>query len=464
MDISRINIALVDDDSETLRSLSLLLRTKGFNPPVQISKPEILLSEISKHKIDIVLLDLHMPEISGLQLLELIKKDFPDVIIIIITGDSQVEMAVKCTQLGAYDYFLKPVDHERLVQIIIKSVEHKILNNELINIQRHLLEANPTTHQAFDHILSSSDSIKQLFKYIEAIASSTRPVLILGETGTGKELFSQAVHNVSETQGKLVTVNVAGLDDTAFSDSLFGHTKGAFTGAHSHRDGLIKKAQNGTLFLDEIGDLKAESQIKLLRLLQEGNYYPLGSDQLSNSTARIVTATNKNLEELINDGEFRRDLYYRLHIHTITIPPLRERREDIPLLTTHFIKKACKELNKDIPKVSDELYTIFAHYQFLGNVRELEVLLFDACINTTEDTLNIQYIKTHIGKNTLVNGDQYDSSHEGNFSSMDSLPTIKNATTSLINEALKRTNNNQQKAAKILGISRQALNKRLTRK
>lgn len=457
-------LMIVDDEHESLRSMSTLLRIRGFSTPIIIDDPKNTLNEIADKRPEIVMLDLHMPGLSGQTLLATIKEDHPDIIVIIITADDQIEMAVKCIQLGAYDYFVKPIDQTRLIHVLKKALEDKQLKDELVSIQKHLFSGIEPSHHAFAPILTNSDNMLYLFRYIEAISNSSRPVLILGETGTGKELFANAIHEVSEKTGKLVSVNIAGFDEVALSDNIFGHTKGAFTGAQKNREGLINKAQSGTLFLDEIGDLSSQSQIKLLRLLQENNYYPLGSDSLVDSTARIISATHQDLEALVEIGEFRRDLFFRLKVHTITIPPLRDRRDDIPLLTEHFLEKVCAELQVKIPRIPVDLYSLFEQHPFLGNLRELEMLLYDAVIHTRGKQLDTVQLLKHLEKASRKT-DRITASDEPEwFSSVTELPTIKKATENLINEALKRTSNNQKKASSILGISRQALNKRLVRR
>ncbi len=456
---------LIDDDRKTVLGLSTLLKTQGFTNQTLITDAERVIPVLINDKPDVVLLDLHMPNISGLTLLEKIKKYFPETIVIMITGDDTVDVAIKCTKLGAADYFVKPIDHSRLVHIIDESITERKNNEESLKIQQHLLDTKVATHEYFSNILTENSEMKNLFKYIEAIAQSNRPVLILGETGTGKELFAHAVHKVSKSMGKMVTVNAAGLDETAFSDSLFGHKKGAFTGALSNREGLIKKAKNGTIFLDEIGDLKPQSQIKLLRLIQENTYYPLGSDISETNTARIISATHQNLESLITEGSFRNDLYFRLQIHTIKIPPLRERREDIPVLTEFFLQRACDELGQETPEIPEELFDLFNNHLFLGNVRELEMLLYDAAIHTTGNKLSLEHIRKHLALTSSTEGTATKAREVwSDFITMKKLPSIKEATNNLIDEALKRCNNNQKKASGILGITRQALNKRLSRR
>lgn len=237
---------------------------------------------------------------------------------------------------------------------------------------------NPNQPKAFSDIITNSPLMKEIFRYLEAVATTMKPVLITGETGVGKELISRAIHQFSRIGGGFVALNVAGLDDNQFADALFGHRKGAFTGALYPRGGLVKKADGGTLFLDEIGDLNHASQIKLLRLIENNEYFPLGSDIPEHAGIRIVAATNLSLNALRDPKQFRQDLYYRLHVHYIHIPPLRDRIEDLPLLINYFIKKAAQKQEKAAPTPPLELKHLLDRYFFPGNVRELESLLFDA--------------------------------------------------------------------------------------
>jgi DNA-binding NtrC family response regulator len=306
-----------------------------------------------------------------------------------------------------------------------------------------------------------------IFRYIEAIAPSPQPVLITGETGTGKELIAQALHRLSARAGEFVAVNVAGLDDTMFSDTLFGHTRGAFTGAERARDGLITSTAEGTLFLDEIGDLAVASQVKLLRLLQDGTFYPLGADRPRRSRARIICATNCDVAQSVSAGTFRKDLYYRLRTHHLPLPPLRARTGDLPLLVQHFVDKAAQVLGKTAPTVPLALYQLLNTYHFPGNVRELEGLLFDAVARHQGTILSLHSIKEAIGSTPsgLETAPPAELSPALTTCFPERLPTLKEAeaalSEALITEALRRAGGNQGVAAGLLGISRQALNKRL---
>jgi two-component system, NtrC family, nitrogen regulation response regulator GlnG len=313
-----------------------------------------------------------MPHIAGHALLEQVAGDYPDIPVILMTATNDLEIAVQCMQIGASDYLVKPVEESRLVSSVKRALEIRTLRAEVLSLKERLLTETPHQREAFAEIITQSKAMFAIFRYLEAIAPSPQPVLITGETGTGKELVARALHRLSARRGELVALNVAGLDDTMFSDTLFGHTRGAFTGADQARDGLITSTAEGTLFLDEIGDLSVASQVKLLRLLQDGTFYPLGADRPRQSRARIVCATNAEVAARVSAGTFRKDLYHRLRTHHLDLPPLRARMGDLPLLVHHFVDRAARVLGKAVPTEPPALYQLLNTYSFPGNVRELE--------------------------------------------------------------------------------------------
>ncbi|MCK5057521.1 MAG: sigma-54-dependent Fis family transcriptional regulator, partial [Candidatus Aminicenantes bacterium] len=320
---------------------------------------------------------------------------------------------------------------------------------------------------AFSHIVTNNKKMHAIFKYIEVISNSPFPVLITGETGVGKELVAKAIYLSGTGYKNFTAVNVAGLDDTMFSDTLFGHKKGAFTGADSFRDGLISQASGGILFLDEIGDLNQQSQVKLLRLLQEKEYYQLGSDLPKKTDARIIVATNRNISSLLKEEKIRKDLYFRLSAHHIHIPALRERADDIPFLVEHFLEKAANALKKKKPTPPPELVTLLSTYDFPGNIRELETLIYDAVSRHESGVLSLETFKNIMKMERERSGQNLSDSTSGarTFDKLlKDLPTLKQAERFLIERALERAKGNQGIAASILGITRQALNKRLIRK
>ncbi len=460
-------ILIVDDEEAILLSIDTTLRMAGFDNIITCSDSRAAVKIFSEKEMEIILLDLTMPHVSGHELLEIITKDYPGIPVIIITGAIDVDTAVKCMKSGAFDYIVKPVEHDRLISSVKRALEFRELKRENSALKRRILSSNPERPEIFSNIITANKKMLAIFRYIESIAGTSQGILILGETGTGKELIAGAIHRASGVKGKFVPVNVAGLDDNVFSDTLFGHVKGAFTGADNNRKGMIEQARGGTLFLDEIGDLSPASQVKLLRLLQEGEYLPLGADEHKKANVRIVASTHRDLWDLGKKGKFRKDLHYRLRTHRIHIPPLRERTDDIPLLITHFLGKAAKSLGKKKPTPPKELFTLLETYSFPGNVRELEAMIYDAVSIHKSGILSLKSFKYHIRAFAKRHRDHkaYDDTTPGkNINKIifpENLPTIKEASSLLVAEAMKRAKGNQSVAATLLGISQQALSKRL---
>jgi len=457
-------VMVVDDEAQALTSFELTLRSASMNHFICCQDSREVMSVLARQEIEIMLLDLWMPHLSGEELLRQITSDFPDVPVIIVTGADDVETAVKCMKQGAFDYIVKPVEKSRLVSSVKRGIELRELHRENQLLKARILSDRLSRPEAFAEIVTVSPAMRSIFQYIEAVAPSPRAVLITGETGVGKELVARAVHTLSNRKGAFIPVNIAGLDDHVFADTLFGHKKGAFTGAMEARPGLLEQATGGTLFLDEIGDLSAVSQVKLLRLLQDGEYLPLGSDLAKRSDARIVVATNQDLDAARNSGRFRKDLYYRLCGQWVQIPPLRQRPEDLPVLLDHFLGKAANSLGKKKPTPPDELLKLLAAYRFPGNVRELESMVYNAVSIHTAGKLSMDAFKAEIfNTQPSLAGDSAGAidAADGTTVFSDPLPTIKQVERLLVDEALRRSGGNQAIAAKMLGITRQALNKRL---
>lgn len=459
-------ILIVDDEDHSLNSFESALESGKMTHIIRCQDSRKVLSILSENEVEAMLLDLKMPYISGEELLPTIVCEYPETPVIVITGADDVETAVKCMKAGAFDYLVKPVERSRLLLAVKRAIEIGSLQRENRQLKARVLSSELVNPGAFSEIVSSSDTMKSIFRYIEAIADSPQPVLITGETGTGKELIAKAIHRLRNPGGEFVAVNVAGLDDNVFVDTLFGHKKGAFTGADQLRSGLIETASEGTLFLDEIGDLSVASQVKLLRLLQENEYFPLGSDVAKRSSCRVVVATNVDLQERIPKGSFRKDLYYRLSTHHIHIPPLRERKEDIPPLLYHFLEQCSKKLDRQSPTPPEELVTLLNGYSFPGNIRELQSMVFDAVSNHKFGILSLKIFKTHIAKEQTPSSSGTTENLPPAYSKVsfhEQLPTLKEIDDLLVSEAMQRADNNQSIAAMTLGISRQALNKRLSK-
>jgi DNA-binding NtrC family response regulator len=418
-------------------------------------------------EIEIILLDLMMPFVSGEEILSRVVESCPHIPVIIVTGVNELDTAVQCMKNGAFDYVLKPVEESRLIPSIRRALEIRRLRRENSRLASGFFSEKLTHPEVFKHIITRNSKMQAIFRYCEAVAEGQQPILITGETGVGKEFIAKALHELSNRKGPLVAVNVSGLDDQVFSDTLFGHVRGAFTGADRPRSGLAEKARGGTLFLDEIGDLKETTQIKLLRFLEEREYYPLGSDSPKSSDARVIVATHQNLDSLQEQEIFRKDLYYRLRTHWIQIPPLRERKEDIPLLLDHFLLQAAQEFNKRKPAYSEGLIGLLQEYHYPGNIRELRSLIFDAVSSHKSPLLSLQSFQAVMSgggkKTTRIGRERRHSPVNSWASQLDAIPTIKDATSTLIEEALRRSGNNQRLAAIMLGITPQALNQRLKR-
>lgn len=457
-------VLLVDDEPQILKSFSLMLRSSGIKEVATLDDGTKVLPFLEGNAVSTVVLDLSMPRVSGLDLLSEINDRHPLVPVVIMSAINELETAVECMRAGAFDYLVKPVERERFESTVRRGMELSALRAEVSSLKQRLLKGGLENEGAFSSIVTADERMRAVFQYVEVIAATNQPVLIMGETGVGKELFARAVHDISGRKGAFIAVNVAGLDDTMFSDTLFGHKKGAYTGAEEARDGLISQAAAGTLFLDEIGDTSESSQVKLLRLLQEHKYYPLGSDVPKGSDVRIVVATNRDLQRLIADGKFRKDLYYRLRAHQVQIPPLRERTGDIPLLLNRFISEAASEMKKRKPTAPPELATLMSTYHFPGNVRELQAMVYDAVARHKGGVLSMESFKDVIGSERAFKESVARAAEETAPYGPEGFPTLKEMEERLIARALELSNGNQGIAASLLGLTRQALNKRLNRK
>jgi DNA-binding NtrC family response regulator len=403
-----------------------------------------------------------MPFLSGEELLKQIGEQHPEVTAIVVSGLNQLETAVRCMKLGAFDYFIKTDEEDRIVSGVLRAVRMLEMQRDYQEMSTRMASSELRHPEVFSAIVTADRGMLTVFSYVEAVAKSPQPLLITGESGVGKELIAQAAHRLSGCRGKLVTVNVAGLDDAVFADTIFGHVRGAFTGAEQIRRGMVEEAADGTLFLDEIGDLSIASQVKLLRLLQEGEFFPLGSDIPKRLKARVIVATHQNLPEEERGGAFRRDLYYRLRTHQVHLPPLRERKRDIPLLLDHFLKEAARDLGKKKPTPPRGLAQYLATYCFPGNVRELKAMVYDAVSVHRDRMLSMDsFIKAIESLQPLCTALGSDSARQNPFSGFEELPTFSDAATFLVLEAMDRAGGNQTLAARLLGISQPALSKRL---
>jgi DNA-binding NtrC family response regulator len=459
-------ILLVDDENDVLQSYKMTLRFNGINNFELCSDSTKVMDMIGQSEYSAIIMDLNMPILSGKDLMALIHEKLPEIPVIVVTASNSVATAVECMKLGALDYLVKPVEDSRFITSVRNSVEITDLRHENIQLRKTIFSRQVKSPDAFKEIVTVSNSMRDIFSYIEAVSGSVKPVLVTGESGTGKELFARAIHAVSGRMGKFVAVNVAGLDDAMFSDTLFGHRKGAFTGADSDRRGLVEEASGGTLFLDEIGSLEKISQIKLLRLLQENEFYPLGSDVSRNSHTVVVAATNEDLQKRMKEGSFRNDLYFRLITHHIQIPPLRQRREDMPYLFDHFIEKAAASMDKIKPRYSPDIIYLIDRYDFPGNVRELESMVSDAITRCQTSDLDILPFKEYIAKQTGQKAEDLTIEASGQIlvPFHGDFPKLNEVEEFIIKEALKKVDGSQYQAAELLGVAQSTLWRRFKKK
>lgn len=402
----------------------------------------------------LVLLDLHLGEDSGLLLLRAMRERRPNVPVVVITADEDEDLARECLAEGASDFVQKPFTALRLSASVSRAIEGAEREQEMERMRLSMLDEK-SAPTAFDSILTQSELMQRLFRLSEVVAQTERDILITGETGTGKDLLAKAIHDISGRAGEMVSVNVAGLDDAHFSDTLFGHLRGSFTGATKDRPGLVEKARGGTLFLDEIGDLSIPSQVKLLRLLQEREFLPIGSDQHVQVEIRFVCATSRPLKQMMEEGTFRRDLFYRLRAQQLHLPALRDRGEDVGLLWTHFLTRAADQLKRKVPEVSEAALAMLRQHPFQGNVRELEAMAF-------QGASAYKYLISELEMSRILGG-QVNSIPESTGTFPELLPKVDEMIDELILEALRRCEGNQTQASKMIGMSRRGMISRIKR-
>jgi len=457
-------LLIIDDEKNMRWALSRALRSEGLEILTAGSGPEGL-ALLREEKPDLVLLDLKLPGLDGLSVLRQIKAEMPLVAVIIMTAYGSIETAVEAIKAGAYDYITKPFDLEAVKLVLARALQNQSLTKEVAYLRREL-----ETRYSFQNIVGKSAKMRQVFDLIERVADSQATVLIQGESGTGKELVARALHYLSARRtGPFVAVSCAALPETLLESELFGHEKGAFTGALTRRIGRFEMANGGTLFLDEVGELTPAVQVKLLRVLQERSFERLGGTERITVDVRIIAATNRNLEQAMREGKFRQDLYYRLNVVPITLPPLRERKEDIPLLVQHFLAKFSRTNPHSnvlppeggpVPsgghfKMAPAALAALMNYSWPGNVRELENVLERACLLCAGRVITRQCLPAEIlaAEERGCNGFALEIPEEG----LD----LEELEKHLILKAMEKSGGNQTQAARLLHLSRYALLYRL---
>jgi len=393
---SAARVVVVDDEPTLRRTIARTLSQRGFEV-TQCEDGQSALEHLRGHDADVMLIDLMMPGVSGMDVLREVKSLRPDVECVIMTAYSKVEDAVAAVRAGAYDFLTKPFPSFDAVAITVaKAAERR----RLIAKTRSLEEQLDRGNQGFGEIIGQSASMRAVFRLVEGVASASSTVLILGESGTGKELIARAIHRSSARASRpFVAVNCSSIPDTLIESELFGHVKGAFTSANASRAGLFEVADKGTLFLDEVGDLSLAAQVKLLRALQEGEIKRVGANETRNVDVRVVAATNVDLSGKIAAGRFREDLYYRLNVIAIELPPLRDRRDDIALLAQHFLRKFARKSGKDVKRLAPDALSTLTAYSWPGNVRQLENAIERAVVLARGDEITSDDLPDAIGGN-----------------------------------------------------------------
>jgi len=431
-------ILVVDDEVDFLVSTKLTLLSVDIPEPALLSDSSRVMELLRERDFQLVLLDLAMPSVSGIEILRQMKEEFPGIECVVITAIDEVAFAVQAMKFGAFDYLVKPIDNEKLIIAINRALERYNLRQELSLFERIQSFSDLRNPSAFRNMVAEDTKMALVFHQAESAAATDYNLLITGETGTGKELLAKTIHTISQrAKGPFVAVNVGASSRNLFEDDFFGHTKGAYTGAFTEKKGFFETAQGGSLFLDEVGELAPELQVKLLRVIEEKELYRLGSVESKNIDVRIIAATNRDIKDEIDRGHFRNDLFYRLNMFHIAIPPLRERKKDILPLSQHFSKIHAGKNKKDIQSISPDFAGRLMGYNFPGNVRELEHIIASAVLLE----------KGRVSKPSLKQHDEL-------------LPLSEVEKRHLL-KVLEVTGGNRTQAAKILGIGLRTLYRRL---
>jgi len=452
-----VSILAVDDEIEFIQTLSQILEKKNYQVNTAFSGYEAL-QMLSIEEYDLVMLDIHMPLISGIDTLKRIKKIDPGLPIIILTGDGSVNKVVEAMKLGAYDYFHKPLEWDRLAISIKNALLTKELRGEIKRLKGQLKD-----RYGFDQMVGHSSKMLEVFRSVELVVDSNVTVSIRGESGTGKELLARAIHfNGPKKNKPFVAVNCAAIPDNLLESELFGHERGSFTGAVSRRLGKFEQADGGTLFLDEIGEMAPATQVKILRVLQERKFQRVGGSDMVEVDVRVISATHKNLEEEMKKGHFREDLYYRINVYPIFVPPLRKRKEDIPALVAFLLEKFNKENKRKVRAVSPRTMDYLAHYDWPGNVRELENVLERSFLNCTDGVLMPENIPITITsrKDDITISDTFIDLKKAVALTKNITP-LKEIEKEILIQALRLTDYNMSTAAAELGIGRTTLYRKL---
>lgn len=442
-------ILVIDDEKSMLEFLSIMLAKDGFSVATS-GKGQEGINMFKNAHFDLVIVDIKMPEISGIDVLKSIRSYDTSAVVLMITAYASVDTAIEAMKLGAFDYITKPFEIENIRVIIRKALQQRKLLDENINLKEQL-----KAEYGFENIIGNSLPIRDVFDKVKKISRTDATVLLYGETGTGKELFARAIHYSSHRKSEpFISVDCGALTETLLESELFGHVKGAFTGAIEHKKGLFETADGGTIFLDEVGVASPQIQTKLLRVLQEHEIKRVGGNKNIKVDVRVIAATNTDLEQQIKDGKFREDLFYRLSVIPITLPPLRERIDDIPLLVSHFLKKYARKAGSKGKKMLPEVVQLLMKYNWPGNIRELENVIERAVVLEEGDTIAMESLPDKLREQEIeIDGDCLIAEGLKN--------TINQTERNIILKAFKECAGNQYQTAKKLKVSRQNLQYKL---
>ncbi|MCW8848470.1 MAG: sigma-54 dependent transcriptional regulator [Melioribacteraceae bacterium] len=448
--MKKLNLLIIDDEESQLLSLKSFLTRRNFDV-ITANDGKSGYDKLKDNQVDVVLTDFRMPNWDGYTVLKNIKELNPEIDVVVMTAFGSVEDAVKLMKSGAYDYLAKPIDLDELENLLERIREKRFLISENKLLKKQLEEKFK-----LNSIISVSGEMEEVLNTAGRVASSKASVLVRGESGTGKELIAKAIHFASPRKNNpFVTVNISSLSENLLESELFGHEKGAFTGALNERIGRFEEANGGTLFIDEVGDIPLQAQVKLLRAVQFGEIQRIGGNSTKKVDVRIITATHRNLEEMIKDGDFREDLFYRLNVVSICIPPLRKRKSDIPVLVDHFINKYSQINDKAVNSLSSEAMDQLMKYSFPGNIRELENIIERAVVLSREDMITKSDLPNQIGKiseKSIFDPSDLENSYE---------EKVKSFETEIILEALSRTDGNKSAAARLLKLTERHLRSRI---